>query len=237
MSPEFSKLAVHEKLEALYQAGLVEIQPGSAWPTPVRFLDPDASTQPLQDIWAYQPYTEGTVFGTNEGIDQDVAWLGPTDPDRLAYPTQKPAALLHRIIEASSREGDLVLDCVCGSGTTAFVAEQLNRRWIAADLGRFAIHTTRKRLLSLPGVQPFVVQNLGEYERQLWQAAEFGETAEARTLAYRSFILEVFKAKSQVQDSQRSVGVAGYRGTQRRRGELLFKLTGAQWSSAAGSSG
>jgi SAM-dependent methyltransferase len=89
------------------------------------------------------------------------------------YPTEKPEPLLDRIINASSNEGDLVLDCFCGSGTTAAVAEKLNRRWIACDLGRFAIHTTRKRLLGIPGVKPFVVQNLGKYERQAWQVAEF----------------------------------------------------------------
>jgi DNA modification methylase len=61
----------------------------------------------------------------------------------------------------------------CGSGTTAAVAEKLNRRWITCDLGRFAIHTARKRLLSIENVKPFVVQNLGKYERQAWQAAEF----------------------------------------------------------------
>jgi hypothetical protein len=55
------------------------------------------------------------------------------------------------------------------------VAEKLNRRWIACDLSRFAIHTTRKRLLGIPNVRPFVVQNLGKYERQAWQAVEFGE--------------------------------------------------------------
>ena len=66
-----------------------------------------------------------------------------------------------------------VLDCFCGSGTTAAVAEKLNCRCIACDLGRFAIHTTRKRLLGIPGVKPFIVQNLGKYERQQWQVAEF----------------------------------------------------------------
>jgi len=66
-----------------------------------------------------------------------------------------------------------VLDCFVGGGTTAAVAEKLNRRWITCDLGRFAIHTTRKRLLGITGVKPFVVQNLGKYERQQWQVAEF----------------------------------------------------------------
>ena len=124
----------------------------------------------------------------------DIAPINPRADERLDYPTQKPEALLDRIITASTNEGDLVLDCVCGSGTTAVVAEKLGRRWIAADLGRFAIHTTRKRLLGIADVRPFVVQNLGKYERQLWQAAEFGESATARTTAYRRFILDLYHA-------------------------------------------
>nr|MBA2334729.1 hypothetical protein [Blastocatellia bacterium] len=67
----------------------------------------------------------------------------------------------------------LILDCFCGSGTTAAVAEKLNRRWITCDLGRFAIHTARKRFLGIENVKPFVVQNLGKYERQQWMNAEF----------------------------------------------------------------
>ena len=73
----------------------------------------------------------------------------------------------------TDRLRDLILDCFCGSGTTAAVAEKLGRRWIAGDLGRFAIHTTRKRLLNIEGVKPFLVQNLGKYERQLWQTGRF----------------------------------------------------------------
>jgi hypothetical protein len=77
------------------------------------------------------------------------------------------------------------------------VAEKLNRRWIACDLGRFAIHTTRKRLLSIPNVKPFVVQNLGKYERQAWQAAEFTtpEDQTQKELRYRNFILELYGAE------------------------------------------
>lgn len=124
----------------------------------------------------------------------DIAPINPRADERIDYPTQKPEALLERIIEAATEEGDLVLDCVCGSGTTAVVAEKLSRRWIAADLGRFAVHTARKRLLAVPDVRPFVVQNLGKYERQLWQSAEFGESATSRTSAYRSFILDLYHA-------------------------------------------
>jgi DNA modification methylase len=122
-------------------------------------------------------------------------YLMPADKTQnLGYPTQKPESILERILTASTDEGDLVLDCFSGSGTTAAVAERLGRRWITADLGRFAIHTTRKRLLSVPDVRPFVIQNLGKYERQLWQESEFGESATVRTAAYRSFILDLYHA-------------------------------------------
>ena len=126
----------------------------------------------------------------------DIYSLGQTiSRERLGYPTQKPESLLERIIRASSNEGDLVLDCFCGSGTTPAVAEKLKRRWIACDLGRFAIHTSRKRLLGIENVRPFVVQNLGKYERQVWQKAEFGAEAAAQLRAYRHFILALYHAE------------------------------------------
>ena len=92
----------------------------------------------------------------------------------LAYPTQKPEALLERIIKASSNEGDLVADFFCGSGTTAAMVEKLGRKWIATDLGKFAIHTTRKRLIGVQrqlkadgkDYRAFEILNLGKYERQ-----------------------------------------------------------------------
>jgi adenine-specific DNA-methyltransferase len=131
----------------------------------------------------------------------DIYQINPVAAERLDYPTQKPESLLDRILKASSNEGDLVLDCFVGSGTTAAVAEKLNRRWIACDLGRFAIHTTRKRLLGAPGVKPFVVQNLGKYERQAWQAAEFPASAKdqieeqrQREAAYSKFVLDLYHA-------------------------------------------
>ena len=126
----------------------------------------------------------------------DISRVGNTSDERIDYPTQKPEALLERIIKVSSNEGDLVLDCFCGSGTTAAVAEKLGRRWITCDLGRFAIHTTRKRLLSIDNVRPFVVQNLGKYERQAWQAAEFADPTQRANLQlrYRNFILQLYNA-------------------------------------------
>ncbi|MFN0036937.1 MAG: site-specific DNA-methyltransferase [Saprospiraceae bacterium] len=126
----------------------------------------------------------------------DIAEINSQAVQRIDYPTQKPEALLERILRASSNENDLLLDCFCGSGTTAAVAEKLNRRWITCDLGRFAIHTARKRLLGNPKVKPFEVQNLGKYERQQWMQAEFDQPEQRANVeaAYRKFILDLYHA-------------------------------------------
>lgn len=145
MPDEYRDLQSTEKLEALYQTGLVEIDGTSAWPSMVRFLE-EREGVPLQDLWAYQPYTEGTVWNTKDGIDADVAWHGPTDPDRLGYQTQKPEGLLERIIAASTNENDVVLDAYCGCGTTVAVAEKLKRRWIGIDITYQSIALMLSRL-------------------------------------------------------------------------------------------
>jgi DNA modification methylase len=82
-------------------------------------------------------------------IWNDLSRIGNTSGERTDYPTQKPEALLDRIVRASTVEGDIVLDCFAGSGTTPAVAEKLGRRWIAMDCGKLAIYTTQKRLFSL----------------------------------------------------------------------------------------
>jgi adenine-specific DNA-methyltransferase len=120
--------------------------------------------------------------------------------ERVDFPTQKPETLLKRIIEASSNEGDLVADLFCGSGTTGVVAERLRRRWIMADLGRFAIHTSRKRLIDLQRAlhaesepyRAFDVYNLGRYERQWWHKASLQGADDE----HRRVVLEFFQAES-----------------------------------------
>src|SRR5438132_13289726 len=77
----------------------------------------------------------------------DIPEINSQAEERLGYPTQKPEALIERILNVSSNEGDLVFDCFVGSGTTATVAEKLKRRWIACDLGRLAILKTRNRVV------------------------------------------------------------------------------------------
>jgi len=117
---------------------------------------------------------------------------------------------LRRIIKGHSNEGDLVADFFCGSGTTAAVAEELGRKWIAADLGKFGIHTTRKRLIQVQrelkaGGKPFrafEVLNLGRYERQAYLnvsgrlSGKKKEQARARKeQEFRDLILKAYRAE------------------------------------------
>jgi DNA modification methylase len=137
--------------------------------------------QPIQNIWV------------------DIPIVNPMADERTGYDTQKPESLLTRIIRSCSLEGDLVADFFCGSGTTGAVAEKLGRRWIMADLGRFGIHTTRKRLIDLQRklhaagkpYRAFDVYNLGRYERQWWQK----EHLHGADDEHRRVVLEFFRAE------------------------------------------
>ncbi len=139
----------------------------------------------------------------------DLTALNSAAEERVAYPTQKPEALLERIIKASSNEGDLVADFFCGSGTTAAVAEKLERKWIATDLGKFAIHTTRKRLIGVQrekkaaeqDFRAFEVLNLGRYERQAYlnvggrlTGAQKAQALAQKESEFRELILRAYKA-------------------------------------------
>lgn len=167
----------------------------------------------------FRPYSQGTlergltaVKGPNYELSESgaalVDWwsekevqkiLSPTAYENLKYPTQKPEGLLKRIIFGHSNEQDLVADFFCGSGTTVAVAEKMNRRWIAADLGRFAIHTTRKRLIevqrelhsSYKPYRSFDVYNLGRYERQWWQKEHLAGADEE----HRKIVLAFYKSE------------------------------------------
>ncbi len=139
----------------------------------------------------------------------DIDRINQASKERLGYDTQKPEVLLHRILESVSKPGDLVADFFCGSGTIAAVAEKHGRKWIATDLGKFATHTTRKRLI---GVQrelkaaekpfrAFEVLNLGRYERQAYLNVGGRLTGPQKAQAlvqkereFRELILRAYKA-------------------------------------------
>lgn len=145
----------------------------------------------------------------------DIQFIHSQANERVDYPTQKPEALLERIIKVSSNEDDLIADFFGGSGTAAAVAEKLGRKWIATDLGKFAIHTTRKRLI---GVQrelkaadkpfrAFELLNLGRYERQAYLNVGGRLSAEQREQAllqketeFRELILRAYKGEPLAND-------------------------------------
>jgi adenine-specific DNA-methyltransferase len=142
------------RMNQLFEAGKI-VTTGGRMPRMKLYLD-EMPGIPATDLW------------------DDLSAVNSQAREDTQYPTQKPEALLERIIKASSNEGDLIGDFFSGSGTTAAVAEKLGRKWIATDLGKFAIHTTRKRLIGVQREQraagkdyrAFEILNLGKYERQ-----------------------------------------------------------------------
>ena len=186
-------LTTQDKLERLLAAGRIKVDSkGKPLMRGLKTYLRELPGMPLQTIWT------------------DIYKVGNTAVERLGYPTQKPEALLERIINASSNEGDMVADFFCGSGTTAAVAEKLGRKWICTDLGKFGIHTTRKRLIQVQremkgGGKPFrafEVLNLGRYERQVYLNVGGRLTGEEKQTAlaqkereFRDLILRAYKAQ------------------------------------------
>ena len=156
-------------------------------------------------------YLDETPGQTAQNLWLDISPINSQAEEALGYATQKPEALLERIIKASSNAGDLVADFFVGSGTTAAVAEKLGRKWIATDLGKFAIHTTRKRLIQVQrelktAGQPFrafEVLNLGRYERQAYlnvggrlTGAKKEQALARKEQEFRELILRAYRAES-----------------------------------------
>lgn len=154
--------------------------------------------------WAYDPrflrtYVEDPETGkTASDVWSDLPAYQPAPVEQTGYNTQKPDDLLKRIVAASSNRDDLVADFFSGSGTALVAAERLGRRWIGCDLGRYATHIARKRLLGVQrelheAGQPyrsFDVYNLGRYERQWWQM----ERLRGADDEHRATVLKFFRA-------------------------------------------
>lgn len=179
-------------MERLFLEGRIELprKPGGR-PQLRRFLD-EGKGVPIGTVWA------------------DLSPVNSQAKEDTGYATQKPTLLLERILKASSNEGDLVADFFCGSGTTAAVAEKLGRKWIATDLGKFGIHTTRKRLIGVQrelktaekNFRAFEVLNLGRYERQAYLNVGGRLTGAQKEMAlarkeheFRALILRAYKAQ------------------------------------------
>lgn len=178
-------------MERLFAEGRIELpRKAGGRPQLKRFLD-EGKGVPVGTVWV------------------DLSPVNSQAKEDTGYATQKPSLLLERIIKASSNAGDLVADFFCGSGTTAAVAEKLGRKWIATDLGKFGIHTTRKRLIGVQrekkaaeqDFRAFEVLNLGRYERQAYLnvGGRLTDKQKAQALAqkeaeFRELILRAYKA-------------------------------------------
>ena len=174
-----SRYWVHSKakMQELYEKGIIiQTKPGSV-PQKKRYLD-EAPGVPLQDIWV------------------DIAAVQGGALENQNYPTQKPEALLERIIQLGSNPGDIVFDCFMGSGTTQAVAMKLGRRFIGADINLGAIQTTTKRLVGVANelnsqmqeetkYTGFEVYNVNNYDF-------FRNPAEARDLLIQALEIQPF---------------------------------------------
>lgn len=159
-----------ERMQKAYDDGLIVQSKPGAVPRLKRYLD-EQEGNPIDDIWT------------------DVMSVQSYSDERLGYPTQKPEALLERIIKASSNEGDLILDPFCGCGTTIAVAERLKRRWIGIDITWLSVDLMERRLKDSFGAElsPYTVEgapkdvasaiNLGDrdkYQFQWWAVTQIG---------------------------------------------------------------
>ena len=166
-----------ESIDSLIKQGRIALT-SRGKPQYRRYLDENQGKQ-VQSIWT------------------DIHPVNSQAHEAKGFPTQKPAALLQRIIASSSNPGDLVLDCFAGSGTTVIAAETMTdaegkpapRQWIAIDCGKFAVHITRKRLIEA-SARPFTVESIGFYTRHgewkdIWQSSPSARM-------YRDAMVEVY---------------------------------------------
>jgi DNA modification methylase len=192
----------------------------------IRLLVKDESIYPLLDEngrkYRMSGNNNATRYYADEGrkADDVWTWLDRKEnnivqvfnalPEHVNYPTQKPEKLIQRIIESSSGDGDMVADFFCGSGTTLAVAEKLGRKWIGTDLGKFGIHTSRKRLIGVQrelkkegkDFRAFEILNVGKYERESFlainedlRAEQKLKQAERKEKEFVKLIISAYKAE------------------------------------------
>ena len=179
-----------EKLEEMKRTGQAYQTSTGGW-RKKQYLD-EMKGQIIGDIWT------------------DINPINSQAKENIGYPTQKAEDLLTRIIEASSNEGDLIADFFCGSGTTLSVAEKLGRKWIGSDLGKFGVHTTRKRMIGVQrelkkagkDFRAFEILNVGRYERENFistnndlRAEEKAKQTAQKEKEFVSLILSAYKAE------------------------------------------
>ena len=166
-----------------------------------QYLD-ESKGVPASTVWTdlKQVYADPRAYKANQGDYSEIQ----------DYPTQKPEKLIERIITASTNEGDLVADFFLGSGTTIATAEKMGRKWIGSDIGKFGIHISRKRMISVQrelkkagkGFRAFEILNVGKYERASFlstnenlRAEEKAKQAELKEKQFVKLILTAYNAE------------------------------------------
>ena len=175
-----------------------------------RYLD-ELQGKPISNLW------------------DDIGQLASQSNERLNYPTQKPEKLVERIITTASNPGDLVCDFFVGSGTTSAVAEKLGRKWICADLGKFAIHTTRKRMIGVQrdlkkdqqNWQPFEVLNLGKYQRQYFLDDKPFAKDE---ISLKNKKIKLTEFEDLIFEAYKAMKISGFKTLHAKKGDIFVSL-------------
>ncbi len=180
-----------DRLDTLKKEDRVRFSSGAKYPEFKQYIW-ELKGRPIENVW------------------DDINMINAMGDERLGFATQKPEALLERVIKASSNEGDIIADFFCGSGTTLAVAEKLGRKWIGADLGKFGIHTSRKRLIGVQrelkkagkDFRAFEILNVGRYERDSYltvnddlRAEEKAKQAQRKEKEFVRLIISAYKAE------------------------------------------
>jgi len=164
-----------------------------------------------------------------QSLWDDIPPVNPQAKERLGYPTQKPEALLERIINTVTEKDEIVCDFFAGSGTTAAVSEKLGRKWICSDLGKFAIHTIRKRMI---GVQrelkkdgknwrSFEVLNLGKYQREYFLSDDEEKSDE---ISIKDKKMKIFDFENLIFEAYKASRVNGFRTLHGKRGDDFVSI-------------
>ncbi len=168
---KIKKMSTNEKLDLLFENNLIEISKNGT-PSFKRYLD-TMEGAPAQEIWI------------------DIPPLSPQAKEKLGYPTQKPEALLERIIKASSNEGDVIADFFCGCGTTIAVAQKLNRKWLGADISHLAIRLIIKRLTETYGLGIKHNIQLHGMPKDIGSAKMLAQETEGGRIGFQDWAIEV----------------------------------------------
>ena len=178
-----------ERLDNLLKEGKARFGPDSKYPEFKQYIW-ELKGRPVENIW------------------NDIDMINAYSIERIGYPTQKPEALLERIIQASSDKSDVIADFFCGGGTTPAVAQRLGRRWITCDQSRVAVAITADRLARQIEKQTGKMFPVPDYTVEHWGVYEVRRLAQAPTEQFRAFVLRAFGAVVE----EREAGIHGYKG-------------------------